>query len=703
MPLLIDMLIDSKDVYSLHKFDVGKTRKKFHVTLKPNVELKRQRASKVPLHLKDKLEKLLTQLKDADIIREMGDDDEMGSLFVNPLILMPKNDYVKLVIDARYLNSVTDLTNYSWPLEPVQMIMTRVNGKFFSVSDLCCAYHQVLLSSETQKLTSFIIGGRQYTFTRGFYGLCGLPNFFSRLMTIHFDPLIRKKQAITYIDDTIMQLQTRGEMFTIINEYHTLLRKAGLKAAPDKTFFFLKKVKFMGHVISPDGIQPIAKRVDALRNLKSPQSKRGVMKVLGCLGFYSCYIKNLHVDSQPFYDLIKDSTPFHWTEEHEKLFNSVKERIHKDTVLAVPSTDYPFHIHVDSSNVGTGCILIQQFPEGKRIISFNSRVFDEAEQKMSILHRELCGIVSALKTYEHYIIGSPFPIYLYCDHKPILYLWGRKGQLFHRFFRYQVIITKFQNLKILWTPGSNLAFPDILSRNVTVEEYQMHQLRHKRIPRDIEFFDEHGTPVTYQIQHEDNPNDTCNDFYPIKYKRGHEEKILRLQNDGEDFTVSSMLDEFPINSVQQASDCFRMGKFINQFRRICGPETQSNTSVNTSNTEYSSINSLSPFEDDAADSTSPDDDSHHLSTDSGDDNIVCDISIQADQARVCQAKQAHDLVLGKANASLAKKCLTASDAPHLNTKSLIQKLDEVAKTVDLDVSTILEEQMKDPVLGTVRS
>ena len=322
---------------------------------------------------------------------------------------------------------------------------------------------------------------------------------------------------------------------------------------------------------------------------------------------------------------------------------------------------------------------------------------------MSTLHRELCGIVSALQKYEHYIIGSPFPIYLYCDQKPILYLWGRRGQLSHRFFRYQVIITKFQNLKIIRTPGLNLAFADILSRKVTGEEYQMHQLGHKGIPRDNEFFHEHGTPVTYQIQHEDNPTDTCNDFYPIKYKRGNEEKILRLQNDGEDFTVSSMLDEFPIISVQQAADCFQMGKFINQFRRICGPETQSNASVNTSNTEYSSINSLRPFEDDATDSTSPVDDSHYLSTDSEDDIFVCDISIQADQARLCQAKQAHDLVLGKTDASLAKKCLTASDAPHLNTQALIQKLDEVAKTVNLDVSTILEEQMKDPVLGTVRS
>ena len=59
-------------------------------------------------------------------------------------------------------------------------------------------------------------------------------------MTIHFEPLVKKKQAITYIDDTKMQAQNKNEMFTVINEDHTLLRKAGLKAAPDKTFFSRK-------------------------------------------------------------------------------------------------------------------------------------------------------------------------------------------------------------------------------------------------------------------------------------------------------------------------------------------------------------------------------------------------------------------------------------------------------------------------------
>ena len=52
-----------------------------------------------------------------------------------------------------------------------------------------------------------------------------------------------------------MQSQNKNEMFAVSNDYHTLLWKAGLKAAPERTFFFLKNVKFLGHVISPDGIQ----------------------------------------------------------------------------------------------------------------------------------------------------------------------------------------------------------------------------------------------------------------------------------------------------------------------------------------------------------------------------------------------------------------------------------------------------------------
>ena len=100
MILLIDLLVDARVVYSQHLFHVGKTSQKFHVTLNPNTELKRQRSSKVPLHLKQKLEKLLIQLKGANIFCEMGDDCGMGSLFFNLIILMPKKEYVNVVFDS---------------------------------------------------------------------------------------------------------------------------------------------------------------------------------------------------------------------------------------------------------------------------------------------------------------------------------------------------------------------------------------------------------------------------------------------------------------------------------------------------------------------------------------------------------------------------------------------------------------------------
>ena len=244
-------------------------------------------------------------------------------------------------------------------------------------------------------------------------------------------------------------------------------------------------------------------------------------------------------------------------------------------------------------------------------------------------------------------------------------------------------------------------FPGILSRNLTVDEHQKHQLQHKKKPTDIEFYDENGSPVTYRIQHYDNPNDTCNDFYPIHCQQGNDNKVLRLHNDGENFTLNSLSNKFPTAAIQSATDYSRLCRTINQFRRLCLPSTQSLSSVEGSEPTYGSINSLNIIEDDDALNELHDDDD--AITDDDKDNLICEINTHADHYGLCKAKAAHDAVLGKIDASLAKKSLTATEAPHMDTKSSIAKLDVVAKTVDLDVSTILAEQIKNPVLATVRS
>ena len=119
--------------------------------------------------------------------------------------------------------------------------MIQINGSYFTSSDLSFAYHQVPLAKATQKLTSFIVGGRQYTYQVGFYGLKPLPNFFTKLMRYAFGPFIKTKKAITYIDDTLLQRKKENETFETIRKYHSLLCEANLETATDKKKISLLK------------------------------------------------------------------------------------------------------------------------------------------------------------------------------------------------------------------------------------------------------------------------------------------------------------------------------------------------------------------------------------------------------------------------------------------------------------------------------
>ena len=90
------------------------------------------------------------------------------------------------MIDARLLNALTHQEFQSWPIEQLQLQLARANKKYKSVIDVNYAYAHVLLDDKTSALTSFSTGDKIYAFIRGFYGLKGLPNFFTKLMYTYF-------------------------------------------------------------------------------------------------------------------------------------------------------------------------------------------------------------------------------------------------------------------------------------------------------------------------------------------------------------------------------------------------------------------------------------------------------------------------------------------------------------------------------------
>ena len=108
------------------------------------------------------------------------------------------------------------------------------------------AYAHTPLDEETIKLTGFSCGDKLHAFIRGFYGLKGLPIFFTKQMSTFFRSLIDKRSALVCIDDILLLADEKHAMFELIKELHKIATKENLKLAPEKSFYMLLKVKFLG-------------------------------------------------------------------------------------------------------------------------------------------------------------------------------------------------------------------------------------------------------------------------------------------------------------------------------------------------------------------------------------------------------------------------------------------------------------------------
>ena len=143
---LAKQLLKYSTVYATSKFDVGKISSSLHLPLKTDAVFKKQRASKVPIHLHDKVNRLLDILEQYEIISPVNKEEQpKGYTFINPVIILAKNESLKIVLDAGYLNSLIDESKCNWPIEPIQVILTKINGKFFTTADMSSAYNQTPL------------------------------------------------------------------------------------------------------------------------------------------------------------------------------------------------------------------------------------------------------------------------------------------------------------------------------------------------------------------------------------------------------------------------------------------------------------------------------------------------------------------------------------------------------------------------------
>ena len=178
--------------------------------MKKDAIFKKQRISKVPIHLRERIQKLLDVLKKYDIIAPVNKEKlSTGNTFTNTLIILRKGESLQIVLDARYLNSMIDESKCNWPTEPVDVALTRINGTIFTTADLNSAYNQIPLDEQSMRYTHFTIGN---CFKRLFYGISIGRAAFASILTHFLYPLIRKETVINYVDDIFIQNNSYEQM-----------------------------------------------------------------------------------------------------------------------------------------------------------------------------------------------------------------------------------------------------------------------------------------------------------------------------------------------------------------------------------------------------------------------------------------------------------------------------------------------------------
>ena len=104
----------------------------------------------------------------------------------NADVILAKSESLKIVLDVRYLNFLINESNCNWPLEPIQVKLTKINGQYYTTADLNGAYNQMPLDEQSRRLKQFVIGNQQYEIDRILYGLSKGPAAFSALVSKNF-------------------------------------------------------------------------------------------------------------------------------------------------------------------------------------------------------------------------------------------------------------------------------------------------------------------------------------------------------------------------------------------------------------------------------------------------------------------------------------------------------------------------------------
>ncbi|KAG2190953.1 hypothetical protein INT47_005641 [Mucor saturninus] len=416
LPLQITKLIEENKETFVENSGLGRLAVTSHSIPVNNTTPIRSRPYRLTWEEETALSKEITELLSLGLIRPSN------GTWSSPVFFVKKRDGgLRLVVDYRRLNQVT--VKDSFPLPYIDDLLDSLGGaSWFSTLDAASGFWQVPVSEESIERTGFVTKQGTFEFVVMPFGLTSAPSTFQRAMHIILEPFIGKFVYV-FIDDIIIFSRSLQEHHNHLKVVFDTCRTANLRLKRSKCHFALRRVEYLGHVVSEEGLSPCTRNVDKIMEMSRPTNTAEVHTFLGMTGYYRRFIPGYAEVAQPLTKLLKKNTKFTWGNEQELAFGSFRVSLSTPPILAFPDKEMIQVLTTDASTRGLGAVLSQTSAintTSESVIAYGSRALRGPENNYAATHLEALALVWGVTRFRHYLAGRRF--ILRTDHAALIYI-----------------------------------------------------------------------------------------------------------------------------------------------------------------------------------------------------------------------------------------------------------------------------------------
>lgn len=207
---------------------------------------------------------------------------------------------------------------------------------------------------------------------------------------------------MVYLDDLLVYSENPGDYNKHVRQVLEALLKAGLYIKGEKCEFDVTTTKFLGFIISPEGLSMDPTKVASVKEWASPTSVKEVQSFLGFVNFYRRFINKYLRIAAPIFAVLKKDIPFQWGDKQQRSFEKLKEAFCSYPILRHFEPELESVLETDSSGLVISGILSQWHTQnnGQRLlhpVAYYSRTMTSAKVNYGIGDKELLAIVESIK------------------------------------------------------------------------------------------------------------------------------------------------------------------------------------------------------------------------------------------------------------------------------------------------------------------